>query len=83
MDLISTVMSDFWESQGDNSYNRKIHATYNHYSCPLIDTGGIILDLNVGDVSHDRTDPVKRYWVFQSICPVREDNYWKSTSNSV
>ena len=26
--------------------SRGIHATYNHYSCPLIDTGGVALDLN-------------------------------------
>ena len=38
---ISTIMSDFWEYRGDNSWNNKIHVTYNDYSCPLIDTDGI------------------------------------------
>ena len=38
---ISTIMSDFWEYRGNNSWNNKIHATDNGYSCPLIDTGGI------------------------------------------
>ena len=37
---ISTIMSDFWEYRGNNSWNNKIHATDNGYSCPLIDTGG-------------------------------------------
>ena len=38
----------------------KFIATYNHYSCPIIDTGGITLDLYVSDISDDCVDPVKR-----------------------
>ena len=72
---------------GLNSLNyKKNHATYNGYSCPLIDAGGI-----TPWFKWYLRKPI--YWPtgwngeavrgFQAICPVWEDNYWKSTSKSV
>ena len=47
MVLISKTISDFWEYRGDNSLKLyKNHATFDEYSCPLIDIGGITPWLN-------------------------------------
>ena len=39
MVLISTIISDFWSSEGTTLKITQIHVTSNVYSCSLLDTG--------------------------------------------